>query len=210
MIYSVGADRKQLTTAVTVEIAPSGPTRVLNLTANAELVKKSKNLLAPVNGEELYLSLGCGHTVAFCKVAALGGPTPQKGLQDSMGNIDYGKLCKQAEFKAMLEQGWDWDIIPWDVDQMFPRFAKSAQKALNGSNSAATEIGELETACNLADLQEDLADNPEWEKVALQSVQDMCMSCAPYSSTILDFEALWGWSGSPTYHLYGQHWEVLQ
>ena len=129
IIYSVGADRKQLTTAVAVEIAPSGPTRVLNLEANAELVKKSNNLLAPVTGEELYLSLGCGHTVAFCKVAALGGPTPQKGLQDSHGNIDYGKLCKQAELKAMLEQGWDWDIIPWEVDLMFPRFVKAVQKA---------------------------------------------------------------------------------
>ena len=192
VIYSIGADRKQLTTAVCVELAPSGPTRVSNLEANIALIKTSRGLLAPATGEELYLSLGCGHTAAFCKVAPLGGPTPEKGLQDNQGNIDYGKLVKQAEYKAMLEEGWDWSVIPWDVDQLFPRFAKAAQKALNGSNSASTEIGELDAAVNLADLQTDLSDQPDWEKIALKSVQDMCMSCAPYSNVILDFVKLYG------------------
>ena len=115
-----------------------GPTRVSNLEANKALIKKSEGLLAPMNGEELYLTLGCGHTTAFCKVAPLGGATPEKGLQDESGNMDYSKLCKQAEFKAMLEEGWDWEVIPWDVDQMFPKFARVVQKALNGSNSAST------------------------------------------------------------------------
>ena len=37
-ILSIGADRKQLSTAVCTELAPSGPTRVSNLEANAALI----------------------------------------------------------------------------------------------------------------------------------------------------------------------------
>merc|ERR1711865_55455 len=109
-----------LSTAVCVELAPMGPTRVSNPEANAVLIKRSEGLLAPINGEETFLTLGCGHTTAFCKVAPLAGITPEKGLQDESCKMDYSKLCKQAEFKAMFEQGWDWEVIPWDVDQMFP------------------------------------------------------------------------------------------
>ena len=192
IILSIGADRKQLATALACELAPSGPTRVANLQANKLLIDKAGKLLAPINGDELYLSLACSHTVAFCKVAGLKGPTPEKALQDPDGNIDYSRLTKQPEFKAMLEVGWDWTVIPWDVDQLFPRFAQVAQKALNGSNSAASEIGELDTAVNLADLQIALSGDAEWEKAALKNVKDSCMSCAPYANVILDFVKLYG------------------
>ena len=192
IIYKIGADRKQLSSSVCVELAPSGPTRVANITANETLIKKSKGLLAPLNGEEWGLTLGCGHTAAFCKVAPLKGPTPKKGLQDELGNVDYVKLTKQSEYKTMMEIGWDWQVIPWDVDMMFPRFAKATQKALNGQNSASTEIGELDTAINFADLMTEMSDDPEWEKNALKSVQDMCMGCAGYCKIILDFVKLYG------------------
>ena len=192
IIYKIGADRKQLSSSVCVELAPSGPTRVANITANETLIKKSKGLLAPLNGEEWGLTLGCGHTAAFCKVAPLKSHTPKKGLQDELGNIDYVKLTKQSEYKTMMETGWDWQVIPWDVDAMFPRFAKATQKALNGQNSASTQIGELDTAVNFADLMTEMADDPEWEKNAFKSVQDMCMGCAGYSKIILDFVKLYG------------------
>ena len=192
VIYSIGVDRHMLITVVCVEFAPMGPTRVSNLEANAALIKRSEGLLAPMHGEELYLTLGRGHTIAFCKVAPLVGVTPEKGLQDECGEMDYSKLCTQVEFKAMLEQGWDWAVIPWDVGQMCPTCARVVQKALHGSTSASTEIGELETFVNLVDLHVEFSGQLDWEKQALQSVQDMCMSCAPYANTILDFVKVYG------------------
>ena len=142
VIYGIGADLKQLSVAICAELAPHGPTRLSQLEANRSMLKKFAGLLAPINGEELYLSLGCSHTVAFCKLAPLGGPTPIKELQDANGNVDYGKICKQADIKHMIEDGWEWHIIPWDVDAKFPRFASVVQRALNGSNSVSSEIGE--------------------------------------------------------------------
>ena len=53
VIYSIGANRSQLSAAVGVELDPSGPSRLQNIDANVKLIDKSKNLLAPLNG------LGC-------------------------------------------------------------------------------------------------------------------------------------------------------
>ena len=192
VIKSIGADLTQMSSAVCVEIAPSGPTRASNLEANKALISKSKGLLAPMTGEEEYLSLGCGHTVAFCKVAPLGGKTFEKTLQDEHGRLDLSILEKQPQFKKMINEGWAWDVIPWDVDMEYPKFAKVVQRALNGSNSAASEIGELDTAVHLADLQEEFGDKNGWEKEALQEVNQSCQSCSAYSSTILDFVKTYG------------------
>ena len=106
VIYGIGADLKQLSVAICAELAPDGPTRLSQLEANRSMLKKFAGLLAPINGEELYLSLGCSHTVAFCKLAPLAGPTPIKALQDANGKVDYAKICKQADFKHMMEKGW--------------------------------------------------------------------------------------------------------
>ena len=76
-------------------------------------------------------------------------PFARKSLQDEHGALDCARLKKQKELKAMMETGWAWEIIPWDVDAMFPKFARKCQKALNGSNSASSEIGELDTAMTL-------------------------------------------------------------
>ena len=50
VIYSIGANRSQLSAAVCVELAPAGPSRLQNIDANVKLIDKAKNLLAPLNG----------------------------------------------------------------------------------------------------------------------------------------------------------------
>ena len=192
VIYGIGADLKQLSVAICAELAPDGPTRLSQLEANRSMLKKFAGLLAPINGEELYLSLGCSHTMAFCKLAPLAGPTPIKELQDANGKVDYAKICKQDDFKHMIEKGWDWDVIPFDVDARFPRFAAVVQRALNGSNSASSQIGELDTAVALVDMQKELDGNEAWEQIALESVKARGMSCAEYADAILQFVKLFG------------------
>ena len=91
-IYGIGADLKQLSVAICAELAPEGPTRHSQLQASNSMLNKAGGLLAPITGDELYLSLGCSHTVAFCKLAPLGGPTPIKELQDANGKVDRARL----------------------------------------------------------------------------------------------------------------------
>ena len=150
-IASAGADRKQLTNAVATEISPAGRNRQEQISANEKLISRAAGLLASINGEERYLTLGCGHTAAFCKLALSGGKSPEKKISQDDGTIDVQKIKKNKEFKAMLEEGWTWTIVSHEVDEEFPLFAKVAQQALNVSNHVSTEVGELETAVTLAE-----------------------------------------------------------
>ena len=90
VIAAVGADRKQLTNAVCIELAPEGEQRDFNVLKNQALVDRSHGLIANINGSERCLSVGCGHTAAFVKLAKAGGKTSQSCLQDERGNVDSG------------------------------------------------------------------------------------------------------------------------
>ena len=74
-IHNGGADRKMLTNALCCELAADGEARKSQLEANEKLSSRSGGLLAPINGEERYLTLGCGHTTAFVKLALIKGMT---------------------------------------------------------------------------------------------------------------------------------------
>ena len=199
LIQGIGADRNYCTTAVACELAPAGPSRLAQLEANRVLIKRSNGLLADINGTEGYLSLGCSHTVAFCKTANIGGITNQVGLMDDEGDgvISASKLKRQSEFKIMLEEGWEWEVVPWDVDAAYPRWAKICQKALNGSNSVSSEIGELDTCVHLADSIGDItaAQCPNIEhaeKQIVKSTEAMGMTCSSYARVLMDFVKQFG------------------
>lgn len=149
-ILSIGADMSKLDSAIAIEMAPSGPELDENLNFNKFLIKKSEGMLAPLTGAEKYLTVGCGHTAAFCKTAALCGPTPEPSLADDCGFIDKTKLGKDPTLMAMVEKGWDWLIVPWYIDSTFPSFAHHMQVALNSSNHVANLVSELEAATSIS------------------------------------------------------------
>ena len=98
--------------------------------------KRADGLLASVTGEERFLTLGCGHTAAFCKLALEGGVTTQESLSDGdEGHMHDGvrcrfialhKLTSNENFKSMIDEGWRWTVVSHEVDDEFPAFAKIA------------------------------------------------------------------------------------
>ena len=72
--------------------------------------------------------------------------------------------------------GWEWEVAPAIIDELFPRFAQIAQKALNTKNHISTEVGELETCMTLAAY----ADGPgvqeldNCQELALETVVSLC------------------------------------
>ena len=188
-IYNCGADMKQLTNAVCLELPPSGKLREEHLAKNKALVERAAGLLAPINGSERYITLGCGHTMSFCKQAAVHGDTSETQLQCADSNkVDVQKLCRQAQFKAMIQEGWSWTVVPYIIDQLFPSFAKIAIQALNTQNHVGTEVGELETCMTLASTYDDpgMQDLPNWKELAVESVARLNVPCSKYSITLLD------------------------
>ena len=197
-IESVGADMKQLTNALCVELAASGQLREEHISKNKELVKRAGGLLPEVNGFERYLTLGAGHTTAFCKHAAVCGRTSETSLQQSGSTlIDQQKLCKNPQFGHMIHKGWGWDVVPASVDCMFPRFAHIAQKALNTSNHVATVMGELETSMIMETSMQDACGGDDEslkcaEKLAIANVQSLAVPCSSYCKVLLDFALTYG------------------
>ena len=141
-IKAAGADLTQLGNAWATELADSGPLRKLMIEKNTSLIQRADGLLAKVNFSERFCSLGCGHTVAFCKHAEAGGRTTQKTLQQHGSQlIDLQKLCSNKNFETMIKEGWEWNVVYACVDEEFPEFADIAQRALNTRNHISNVVG---------------------------------------------------------------------
>ena len=193
-IHSGGADKKQLTNALCIEMAPhADPRRASQIAANRELCDRSGGLLCPPTGEERFLTLGCGHTAAFCKLADRGGPTTEAVLADENGNIDLQRIFKNEQFKSMIVDGWSWEVVSHEVDTMFPSFAKLAQRALNVSNHVANPMSELEAALLLSVMSQDsAAKHSDWKKFGIEQLKSLGLPCAPYAGAIMEFVVMFG------------------
>ena len=203
LYLSRAADKTQLINAVCFELPPSGATRDMHVEANKKLIDRSNGFLAPLTGDERYVTVGCGHTVAFCKNAAIGGKTPSFDLQDDSGNIDKNKIGQHEVFASMVNEGWNWQVINSKVDVDYPEFAKVAQKTLNISNHIASEMSELETAKILADSAADrgFTELEDWKSLAVANVRALSVPCAGYANHILNFVQYYaGGENAPLIH----------
>jgi hypothetical protein len=188
-IHFGGADLAQLGNSFCIELALSGDHRKKNLQKNRDLVKRSGGLIADINDSERYLSLGCGHTVAFCKAAVAGTKTCERDIAGRDGKIDRALLERNAVFKQMITTGWGWWVIPAEVDIKYPEFARICQKALNIANQVGQEIGDLEVGMTIVEYIEDAAlyADGDWKQRIVALVKDSGASCAGWTDAIITF-----------------------
>ena len=96
-INASGADLSQLSNAYCFELPEAGPRRDRHIAKKRQLIKEG--LLAPINGQERFVTVGCGHTSQFCKTADVGGITCEPSLRRrDNDNIDKQGLCNNANF----------------------------------------------------------------------------------------------------------------
>ena len=148
-----------------------------------------------INFCERFCSLGCGHTVAFCKHAEVGGKTNQKSLQQHDNElIDLQKLCTNRNFERMIKDGWEWNVVYSCVDEEFPEFADIAQRALNTRNHINNVVGELEACVTLAQTVQDpgMKDIEDWKKLAVQNLTSLCVPCSTYGAVLLEYIMAYG------------------
>ena len=111
-VKPIGANREELHGAVIIEISPFPDVQKTQIDANIKIAAASKGLLAMPTGEEQHMSIGTGHMVAFCRAASKGCRTVFKSIKSPDGNISLEILKKDAEFKKMLAEGWDFKLLP--------------------------------------------------------------------------------------------------
>ena len=122
--------------------------------ANAKVIVSAKGMLAPITGKERFLTLGTGHCAAFVKAANAGCRTPISYLQDNAGKINVGFLKQQRNYQTMLEQGWPFIQLPWQVETAWPSCPDLLQRALNSSSEVHSPVTELEGAVTIAECLE--------------------------------------------------------
>lgn len=160
-VVKVGANRLELHGAVAIELSPFPAAAKQQLESNFELAKRSKGLIPPPCGEEFLLSLGTGHMCAFVRAAQAGLKACFKNLADKDGNISLEVLNKDPEFRLMLDEGWLWDILPWQVEATWPSLPEFAQRALNSSNAVSTDATEWEVAITMGEWFNSM-EEPSW------------------------------------------------
>ncbi|CAK0808824.1 unnamed protein product [Prorocentrum cordatum] len=186
---------RQLSNAARIELGINPPLRWQHVAKNKSLVGRAQGLLAPVNGSERYVTIGRGHTAAFCKQAGVQGRASETALQMLNSDlIDVQKLCQNAQFKLMVEKGWAWEVVPSIIGELFPGFAHVAQEALNTQNHIGTEVGELETCMTSAASANDpgMRELAGWKDTAIENVVSLNVPSAKYSKTLLDFVGNFG------------------
>ena len=189
-IHSTGAQLDVLTNAWCTELPSQGNLRSEQIEKNKSLIERSGGMLAELNGEERYCTLGTGHTTAFCKLAAIGGITSEKILQCADSNkIDVQKICQNKNFDKMIKVGWKWKVVPALVDEAFPKFARIAQKALNTRNHVASQVSELEACMTLLNNVNDpgFRDLENFKHLAVENIVSLCVPCAGYANCLLDY-----------------------
>ena len=146
--------------------------------------------MANANGRERFVTVGCSHITQFCKVAMVGGITSRSKLQiEGTSQLDVPKLKRNANFRIMIEQGWQWYIFPSELDDKYPAFAKLSQRALNSANNCRQTCSEIELACQIVEFHNAaLANGAEDPKSsAIDAAQEDLTSCTACAKVLLDY-----------------------
>ena len=181
-VLRVGANRDELHGAVVIEFNPFPKERGVQINANIELITKSKGLIANPTGSEWCLSLGTGHMVASCRAARQGVRACFKNLRNDHGMVSLEILTRDPELKIMIDEGWEFDVLPWQVEATWSVLPEFAQRALNASNSVATDATEWEVAVTIGETYSNM-EEPDWN-LAIDAAAAGSPQCVGYIHAI--------------------------
>ena len=151
-ILKIGGDLDKLSNSCCFELPQDLDDRQRLIDFNHANVERANKMLARVNGTERHASVGGGHTSQFCKAVDACCETPLLDLANADGCLSKEKISKDRILGLMIEEGWEWLVIPSCVEAEWPRMPDLAQRALNASNNAVTESSELETGVTIAEF----------------------------------------------------------
>ena len=126
------------------------------------------------------LTVSTSHTTAFLKAA-------MASCRSAL--VDGTKLTTdKIGFKELCNEGWQWVMLSWKVEQMIPELPAWMQMVLNSSNAVAVQMTELEAAQQIALLfgqSHNLAE-------AISTVKSSAPRCSPYLDCIGQYVKVFG------------------
>lgn len=183
LYIKLGFDFNELKNATSFELSPDTEQREKQVGFNKKLASCANGLLAPVSGQERVLTVGCGHTAAFFKAAHAGCVTNAASLKDDRGNLNSEQLATRSpQLKKALLEGWSHTILPWRVEQTWPRLPALFEKALNATNQANTAESEFAIMTQIlheATARSKKGDTVDWNACARAAIASE-PPCAAY------------------------------
>ena len=197
-VAKVGANRSELHGATVIEMSPFSATSKEQIEENVKLAEKSGGLIPPPTGEEQFLSLATSHMVCFIRCVLAGLKAGFTNIGDDNGNLSAELLSRDPEYEAMLREGWEFDIIPWQCEATWPLLPEFSQRALNAANAVATDATEWEVAVNLGECFASM-EEPNWA-LAEASACAGDPQCSSYIGKVRLFVEKYG-GGAPTFSM---------
>lgn len=188
-ILKAGADMSMLSNSVCMELSPDNAVRRSQLEPFEKLVASSP-MLSPLLGCERYATLSSGHTCQFVKALIHGSETCEPSLAGPNGRLGPHVWQSDKDLQSMVEQGWEWLILPHSLEQHYPRLPELIQHALNCPNSVYGIQSEIELA---AAIWESVSATPsqqvDWDEVSEQACSGGLIQ--PYAKSIGKFVKLY-------------------
>ena len=185
-IWKVGCDLDLLKQACCCDMAPQGSQEHTNqVNVNQKWAAASNGMMAPVTGEERFISLAASHTYAAFRAADVGCKTPYKDIQDKGGNMDKALLSNDNNMATMFDQGVEVFVMPYWLEQDVPAWPALVQRAHNAHHGIQSVVNEIEAAAGMVeDVMMQASDDPDW-KAALHAIEATEPPCAPYLGAVL-------------------------
>ena len=203
-VVAAGADRDHLRKATAFELAG----REEAVAFNKNLVAQSGGLLAAVTGAEQLLTISCSHFAAACRAMVAACKTPFAPLQDPSGHLNMLSLCKQDPIlKDIIENGFEFTIIPAHVENDLVGIADLGQKALNAEQSAFSGVSELQAMSDMASMIDMTDGDVKTRDGIIEAVRASMPPCTEYLPVLCTFA--WKYGGGKGAPMIGRPATVL-
>ena len=184
IIAKVGGDGSKLVGATAFELSGNKKTRQMQVAFNRNLIQQARGLLAPPTGHERFASVATGHVTAGCRAVHAKCKSPAIQLCDRSDKRLSYEICSRNDpvVKEMLDKGWTFRCIPWQVEARWPVLPAIAEKALNSGNNVASLQSELEIASTIAEtsLQTDESLTEDRWELCIEQAASSCPPCEEY------------------------------
>ncbi|CAL1135362.1 unnamed protein product [Cladocopium goreaui] len=158
--------------SLALEVATDSKLKESQFKLNRKMVAGSNGLLAPIRGDERFLTLANSHFVQWARAM-------DNGCKGPDGNI----LIVSSDMKPLLKEGWSWRIISGEAEKLWPQLPAFAAMAMNSHNTNQITSNGLECMMQLADLYQAGMKMDE----AILAVEHSSPSCKNYLKDVAYF-----------------------
>ena len=152
-----------------------------------KFVADSGGIIPPYADDELkYLSIHKSHTSQASRCILTGSPHPDRAITDDHGALSLHKIRQlRPEYAAEVEQGFEWDVVPHEVDKAFNGLILLLQEAANAGQAVARSETRLTVALKIHSIalqyfrnaEAGLSEEDIWKMVATASSRSSEFSC---------------------------------